>query len=233
MNLRVLIAVMRSEAWFQPSKGGSIMKYSFGIQRMAKFVYIEEIFNTAIQIYPNLKNMLRKVKLSPFWKSDGLTRYVWRYGKKVYLLPCTISINIQIFWSRNYDVSNLKGITWHEIGHVLSWLICLQDHRFFINQKGLLEYNWPIKEIEDEDLPERIRDHFLDAFWERERKKYGHFQVVSLEQILKPSPHNSSELLAESFKYAFAGEGHIEEELFVLVKNIVDDFISEFVRHKI
>ncbi len=209
------------------------MKYSIGIQQMRKFACIEEVFDTAIQIYPNLKNILGKVKLSPFWKSDGLTRYVWKCGKKVYLLPCTISINIRIFWLRNYDASNLKGITWHEIGHVLSWLICLQDHRFFVNQKGLLEYNYSFKELEYEYWPESIRDHFLDAFWERESEKYGRFQVVSLEQILRPSPHNSSELLAESFKYAFAGEGHIEEELFVLVKNIVDDFISEFVRHKI
>lgn len=97
----------------------------------------------------------------------------------------------------------------------------------------MLEYNYSFKELEYEYWPESIRDHFLDAFWERESEKYGRFQVVSLEQILRPSPHNSSELLAESFKYAFAGEGHIEEELFVLVKNIVDDFISEFVRHKI
>ena len=206
------------------------MKYSIGIQQMRKFACIEEVFDTAIQIYPNLKNILGKVKLSPFWKSDGLTRYVWKCGKKVYLQPCTISINIRIFGSRNYDVSNLKGITWHEIGHALSWLICLQDHRFFVNQKGLLEYKYSFKELEHEYWPESMRDHFLDAFWERESEKYGRFQVVSLEQILRPSPHNSSELLAESFKYAFAGEGHIEEELFVLVKNIVCDFISEFVR---
>ena len=206
------------------------MKYSFVIQQMREFKYIEEVLNTALQIYPNLNNMLGKVKLSPFWKSDGLTRYVWRYGRKVYLLPCVISINIRIFGSRNYDESNFKGITWHEIGHVLSWLICLQDHRFFINQKGLLEYDLPVKEIEDEDLPKSIRDHFLDAFWQRERKKYGHSQVVFLEQKLKPSQRNSSEFLAESFKYAFAGERYIGEEQLLLVKKIVNDFITELVK---
>ena len=205
------------------------MKYSIGIQQMRKFACIEEVFDTAIQIYPNLKNILGKVKLSPFWKSDGLTRYVWKCGKNVYLLPCTIYINIRIFGSRNYDSSNIKGITWHEIGHVLSWLICLQDARFFINQKGLLEYDLTTKEIEDEDLPERIRNHFLDSFWEKERKKHGHFQVALFEQKLKPSQRNSSEFIAESFKYAYAGEEHIEKEHFSLVKNIVNDFILEFI----
>ena len=206
------------------------MKYSPRIQQMANFTYVKEAVNAASQIYPNLPNMLGTIKLSPFWKKDGHVRYAWRFRKKVYLPPCPVFINVRVFLSRKYDASNLSGITWHELGHVLSWLVCLKDRRFFINQKGLLESNASIKELKDKDSPKRVRDHFLDIFWDRERKKYGHHQVFMLEQTLRPSPYNSSELIAESFKYAYAGEGHIEKEQFLLVKNIVNDFILEFIR---
>lgn len=197
---------------------------------MTGFTHIVEVFKTAYHICPNLNNLLGDVKLAPFWKSDGHTRYVWKYGRKVYLLPCSISINIRIFCSRNYDASNLKGLAWHELGHVLSWLICLSDYRFHINQYGLLEYTAFTEDIEDKDLPESIRNYLLDKFWQQESSRYGHAQVVALEQTLSPMQYNSSELLAESFKYAFAGDGHIREEQSKLVKSIVEDYIAEFVK---
>lgn len=207
------------------------MRYGFGIQLMTEFTPITETYGEASTIYPNLSKILSKIRLAPFWKNDGLMQPIWRYHRGTYCLFCTISINIRVFLSKEYDASNLRGILWHELGHVFAWLVCLKDsRRFHINKNGRLEYSPDTNELDAENYTKTIRASLLDDFWNRETNKYGKYRVAMLEQILNPHPFNSSELIAESFKYAFAGEGYICEDQFVLVKNIVNDFISEYVQ---
>lgn len=205
------------------------MKYSFFMKRCKKFPHVELMMKEAMDLYPHLDMIINKVSLSPFWKKDGSMVSKWKKKRSKFLLNCNISINVRVLRSKRYDISNLGGIIWHELGHAFSYFICLMDNRFQINEKGAIAY-CPLKGLVEIDHPMGIRDVLLDEFWEKECAMYGHSRIVSLELKLNPHPLNASELVAESFKYAYAGEEHISKEQFQLVRNIVNDFIAEFLK---
>lgn len=195
------------------------MKYSFAILHCKRFGLIEQTINKATEICPVLPSTVGKVRLTfRFGKADGFNDGVWKaVGAEYALNPC-IALNLRILNTKMYDTSEVSGILWHELGHTITYFICLQEDHFYVSKTGMIMYRPTSDEF---TAPISIRNKLLNEFWEAERILQHTLITV-----------NSSELLAECFKYAYAGEGipqnnYICKEDFQLIKSVLHDFITQ------
>ena len=210
------------------------MKYSFAILHCKRFGLIEQTVNKATEICPVLPSIVSKVRLTfRFGKADGFNDGIWKaVGAEYALNPC-IALNLRLLSTKVYDTSEVSGILWHELGHTISYFICLQENHFYVSKTGMIMYQPASDKF---SAPISIRNKLLNEFWEAERMKYGHTRMDNIERILQHTliTVNSSELLAECFKYAYAGEGipqnnYICKEDFQLIKSVLHDFITQHV----
>ena len=213
--------------------------YKNKIKQNKYFSYIEEFIITAIDAYPVIKALLFKIDV---FKSDqegasALSYSIWK-SHPFLSLECRYEIYLDTDFINqdSLDVNDIKGLLWHEIGHILSVYVYINQKHFRINKHGRIVVNsLGINQIKKAGNELTYRLKIIDLFWNKMRKKYITQKFDEFEHCLSLhlSTQNSSELLAECYKYAYAGKEHYGEDEFFsqiiqMAENVVTDFCMEY-----
>ena len=200
-----------------------------------RFNDIKKIMQEIFEKYPCVMFLVDDIRVlySKKLKEEAFVCTSWEQRGSRYILKCSIRLNNR--YLKNYDFASLKGIIWHEIGHILSTYCYLDYDNFSINSKGQITVSDIFfKEMSQKYYSEpQYRCELVSNFWEqcflqRESDDLGIF----FDNML--TKNNCSEMFAECFKYVYTNreKKHSESDYsyeFILMRKIVEVFDKNYI----
>lgn len=111
--------------------------YTRQIRISLNYDYIEDTINIALKKYPVLADYLYKIDVDVINKNfaDAVAKSFWK--KHWFYSECMykICIDKKFLFQKHLNGNNIKGILWHEIGHILSVYCYIGEDGFFVNKK--------------------------------------------------------------------------------------------------
>lgn len=189
----------------------------------------------ALGRYPYLQLLLVKVDVGAILgeNSDALARSVWvREGTK-YRLEYTIVLNQDFISKDTLPAADIKGILWHEIGHILSAYFYHADTGFEVmNQAVYMKLRGKVCcNLWGNETTYRVR--YGNRFWRKLKSSFAIDDLKCIYENLRMylTANNGNELLAECFKYSYAGRERFRGNADALsLIDMVDEVVREFER---
>lgn len=211
--------------------------FSDAIEKSANFETIRDIIQSAINKYPILNNLISKIDSNSEAENENADGFCQLYSKQRLFsakLQYSIYFIERFLNSSKTTKTELKSILWHEIGHVLSLCVYKKNIHFLsYNNRNELVAN-PLGMAYMLFFDElKYRCKILNHFWADEKLKYSFDYFEAFEKCLSLhlTAQNSSELLAECYKYAYVGNEFYQGEedfaslhMLKLSRSVVNDF---------
>lgn len=188
------------------------------------FPYIEEVLLEVVEEFPIILSTLCKVGICNLGQNGADAGAVHIWQQHLLSLECQhcLYFDEKFISRKNIDKCDIKGLIWHEIGHILS-MYCYKDIKdFYINKSGRISTRY--RKLCKNEIKYRLI--IIDGFW-RENEKYYNKLKRNIGQHL--TEENNIELLSECFKYAYAGTDHYGNDPFFqniiqMAKSVVHEF---------